>query len=136
MKLSTDSATADTSITMGPPDDIDWSVLDAMKALQKPDKPDVRRKLMSVYIASAPPLMESIKAAVAAGDALALKNAAHSLKSSSLSIGALTFGRTCGELEQRGRDDAMANAPTLLVRAEMEFIVAYSAFLEALEQNR
>jgi len=135
MILSTESATSDSSDDRGSPDGIDWSLLEAMKALQKPDKPDVRRKLMSVYIATAPALMESIKAAVATGDASALKNAAHSLKSSSLSIGAQVFGKTCGELEMLGRANALADVPALLVRAELEFIAAYSAFLEALEQD-
>jgi len=136
MNTQTGTTTPVDSAVDGKPAPIDWSILDAMKVLQKPDKPDVRRKLMSVYISSAPPLMDAIKAAVGNGDALALKDAAHSMKSSSLSIGALKFGKTCGELEQLGRDNSLADASALLVRAESEFIAAYSAFLDALEQDR
>ena len=113
---------------------IDWSVLDALKVFHKPGKPDIARRLMTVYSTTAPVLMENIASAVAALDGQALMNAAHSLKSSSLCIGVNELGKICSELEQLGRNNALADAPALLRRAENEFAAAYSAILEAVQK--
>jgi len=61
--------------------------------------------------------------------------AAHALKSSSVSIGALTFGKTCSELEQCGRVNNLEGVPALAKRAENEFNAVCCAFRAALEQN-
>lgn len=121
--------------TEGPAGAVDWSVLDDLKVLQKPGKPDLRRKLMTVFLTSMPALMESIKAAVEARDGQALMDAAHAMKSSSLSMGVMVFGNTCAELEQLGRANTLEDAPALLLRAENEFAAACSAFIDALVQN-
>lgn len=115
------------------PGAVDWSVLDALKVLQKPGKPDVCRTLMTIYLNSLPAQMESIKAAAKELDVKTLMDAAHSMKSSSMSIGAVVFGKTCAELEQLGRSNNLEKVPALLIRAEIEFAAACSAFRDALE---
>ena len=47
---------------------IDWNVLDALKVLQKPGKPDVRGKLIDSYLSSSPSLLERAKTAVTEAD--------------------------------------------------------------------
>ncbi len=112
---------------------IDWSVLDALKVLQRPGKPDVQKWLIGSYLISAPPLLESATTAVKLSDGEALMMAAHTLKSSSLTIGAMAFGATCSELEQLGRADTLENASALLNRAENEFAAVCSSLRAALE---
>lgn len=114
---------------------IDWSVLNSMKSLQQPGKPDPRIQLMTLYLTSSLTLMEGIRSAVASRDSQALMNAAHTLKSSSMSLGATGLGGTCARLEQLGRADNMDDAPALLDLAETEFTAVTSAFRQALEQD-
>jgi HPt (histidine-containing phosphotransfer) domain-containing protein len=114
---------------------IDWVVLDALKILQKPGKPDVRKSLMSAYLASSPALFASITASIIAQDGPALMNAAHSMKSSSLAIGAKEFGNTCAELEQQGRSCNFVEASALIAQAEYQFESVCLAFRDALEQS-
>jgi HPt (histidine-containing phosphotransfer) domain-containing protein len=133
--------TPSTAIRPGDPeterhrDAIDWSVLDSMKLLQQPGKPDLLKQLMTIYLTSSPPLMEGIRSAIASRDREALMHAAHSLKSSSLSLGATGLGETCASLEQMGKAGSMGDAPALLNRAETQFAAVTSAFRQALEQD-
>lgn len=117
------------------PSVIDWSVLDSLKALQRPGKPDLRKQLMSVYLDSAPALMNNIQAAVRAADGQALGFAAHALKSSSVSIGAQALGKTCSELELLGKANSLERAAELVLRAGLEFEAVCSGFRSALERN-
>jgi HPt (histidine-containing phosphotransfer) domain-containing protein len=131
-----DDVKSDNPVIDKPADAVDWSVLDDLKVLQKPGKPDLRIKLMTVFLTSMPALMDTIKSSVKARDSQALMDAAHAMKSSSLSLGAMVFGNTCAELEQLGRAKTLDDAPALLSRAENEFSAVCSAFSDALEQNR
>ena len=130
-----DDIKADDSETGYPSAVVDWRVLDDLKVLQKPGKPDLGRNLMTVYLSSLPQLFESAKDALKASDGEALMKATHSMKSSSLAIGAVIFGETCAELEQMGKANDLENAAALFGRAENEFTATCSAFRDALEQK-
>lgn len=116
-------------------DAVDWSVLDSMRTLQQPGKPDLRKQLMTLYLNSSPSLMEGIRSAIASRDGAALKQAAHSLKSSSMSLGATGLGEICANLEQLGSANALEDAPAHLNRAETQFAAVTSAFQQAMEQD-
>lgn len=116
-------------------DAIDWSILDSMKLLQQPGKPDLRKQLMTLYLNSSPNLMEGIRHAITSRDGETLMHAAHSLKSSSLSLGATGLGEICSSLEQLGRANALEDAPALLDQAETQFAAVTSAFRQAVEQD-
>jgi HPt (histidine-containing phosphotransfer) domain-containing protein len=113
---------------------IDWSVLDAFAAFRKPGGQDPRVRLMNVYLQSSPSLLETLRAALTAGDAAALAKAAHSLKSSSSGVGATGFGGVCAALEMLGRTNALQDAPALLEKAEKEFTAVCAAFRQALRE--
>jgi len=102
MVMAIDASVADSSQAGA----IDWSVLDALKVLQKPNSPDLRLRLMTMYLKSSPPLMEGIRTAISNSDSQLLTTSAHTLKSTSLSLGAMKLGVICAQLEQIGRDDA------------------------------
>ncbi len=114
---------------------VDWSVLDALKVLQKPGAPDLRLRLMTMYLKSSPPLMEGIKTAIINGDDQLLTTSAHTLKSTSLSLGAMKLGATCAELEQIGRDKALEKAGDIPKLAEEQHAAVIAAFKEALRQS-
>lgn len=93
---------------------VDWSTLDSFKALQRPGTPDIRKKLIGTYLATSPALIDAIHTALRAGDAPEVGRAAHSLKSSSMSIGAVAVGTLCAELEQRGKQNDLGNPEDLI----------------------
>ncbi len=114
---------------------IDWSQLDALLALRKPGGPDPRVRLMTLYLTSSPELMDGIRAAVAASDGPSLAKAAHSLKSSSLNLGAMGLGASCAELEQIGKANALQDAHAVLEKAERDFVAVCAAFSEAMRES-
>lgn len=135
MTTQTDCFMADTPGTGDYSDAIDWRVLDELKALQRPGKPDLRKQLMGVYLSSSPALMDKIIAAVETENGQELMRAAHALKSSSQSIGANTLGKTCSELEQLGKASQFDTVETVAQRAENEFKAVCAAFRSALEHQ-
>lgn len=89
-------------------------------------------ELFETYLAEATGLMDGIIAAQAAQDFAALRAAAHTLKSTSASLGALTLSRSCRELEEAGRVGvappgdlvAMAKAQLAAAQSEMARFIA------------
>lgn len=112
---------------------IDWSVLDQFLAFRKPGGPDPRRRIITIYLESAPILMDSIKIAVNKGDAILLAKAAHSMKSSSMNVGAESLASLFGELEQMGKADSIEDAKILIDRLETEYEAASTALWDALQ---
>lgn len=133
MAKQTKAIKKDSSVSAIQSDAIDWSVLDVLKVLQKPGKPDIRKRLIDAYLSSSPTLFESAAAAVIALDGEALMRSAHSLKSSCFAIGAMVFGATCFELEKLGRANTLEEASALLNRAENEYNAVCFALRASLE---
>ncbi len=118
-----------------PADSIDWSVLDAFRALQRPGSPDIRQRLITVYLDSSPALISAIKDALQGADGQGLTQAAHSLKSSSMSVGAVALGAFCADLEQRGKAGDLHDSDTLRRRLDILFAAVVVAFLQACATN-
>lgn len=59
-------------------------------------------ELVDAFLADAPPLLAAMRLAQAAGDAVAFRRAAHSLKSNGLTFGAFAFSAQARELEETG----------------------------------
>lgn len=87
-------------------------------------------QLIATFLGEAPALLGSIRAADAAGDAHALRRAAHALKSSSASLGALALSAQCRDLETLATSGKTAAAAPLVTGAEKAFAEARDA-LEA-----
>ena len=67
---------------------INLIALDNIKKLQRPGKPDLVEKVVGVYLRKSPSLLDEIIQGVSAQDFHRIKEAAHSLKSSSAYVGA------------------------------------------------
>jgi len=81
------------------------------------------RDLVETYLAEAPAQVEGIAVALAGADAAALVRPAHTLKSSSATMGALRLSATARRLEMAGRSgalDASTQADAVSVRVECE----------------
>jgi len=93
---------------------LDPRALDQIRALQQPGAPDLLGRIIGLYLENSRTLTEQIRAALAAGDATGLLQAAHALKSSSANVGATALADLAGQLEALGRE-ARLDAARLLV---------------------
>jgi CheY-like chemotaxis protein/HPt (histidine-containing phosphotransfer) domain-containing protein len=100
---------------------LDHQALDNIRALQQEGTPDILVKVIRSYLASAPQLLQNLRTAITRNDAPALRKAAHTLTSSSASLGALTLAALCEELERMGRAPDITNAPAALSAVEAEY---------------
>jgi HPt (histidine-containing phosphotransfer) domain-containing protein len=113
---------------------IEWNVLDQFLAFRKPGGPDPRRRIITIYLDSTPMLLESIKTAICALDWPSLCKAAHSLKSSSMNVGAGELGSICAELERAGKTSSIIDeAKNIVDRLETQFAAVTAALQDALQ---
>jgi CheY-like chemotaxis protein/HPt (histidine-containing phosphotransfer) domain-containing protein len=111
----------------GLPSPIDTKTLDQIRALQRPNAPNVVHKIINSYLKDAPQLLEVARKAIAQNDASTLYRTAHSLKSTSATLGALNLAALCKELEAIGRAQTTVRADTLLVAIEREYTYVQEA---------
>ena len=76
---------------------------------------DFARELIGTFLEEAPLMLAELRNTLATGNADAFRRAAHSLKSNSLTFGALALGALARELELKGLSDA---APLALIEQE------------------
>jgi len=101
---------------------LDRSMLDNLRALDPSGGSAVLQRVVDIYLKSAPELVHAMRGAADAGDAEALGKAAHSLKSSSLNVGAASLGNLCREIETAVRSTPATIATTLVAAIEPEYL--------------
>jgi HPt (histidine-containing phosphotransfer) domain-containing protein len=112
---------------------IEWSVLGSFLAFRKPGGPDPRRRIITIYLDSAPMLMEAIKTAISTADGTLVFKSAHALKSSSMNVGALGLGALSAELERSGKANSIEEAKKLFDRLETQYAAVIAALKDALQ---
>lgn len=100
---------------------LDETVLDSFRKIQKPGKPDIIEGLVNVYLQSVPKMLYGLQQAAEQNDNKKLWQTAHTLKSSSASLGALCLSSLCHELEILGREDRVDNPLKRVLDIESEF---------------
>ena len=111
---------------------LDRTVLEDIRKLSAGGYANYLDKVIGLFEKSSPQLAQSIHDAVARNDAKALHLAAHSLKSSSMLLGATALAAFCRELETMGRNNAMQDASVQLSALDAEF----EGVLRALQQEK
>ncbi|MEM9553946.1 MAG: ATP-binding protein [Acidobacteriota bacterium] len=96
-------------------------------------RPQVMSGLVSNFLNSAETKVLAIRGAVEGDDPEALEIAAHGLKGSCGTLGAMRMAEVCAELVQAARDDAASGADDLVLRLQHEHQLVRSAFLRQLE---
>ena len=76
-------------------------------ALQETTGAEFARELVDTFLEEAPAMLTDLRDALAAGDADRFRRATHSLKSNSLTFGALALGAMARELELGGLASAL-----------------------------
>jgi signal transduction histidine kinase/DNA-binding response OmpR family regulator len=117
---ATGSAQARNASASATDEPINPRALDAIRHLPGPNGALLVQKVIGAFLADTPPRFAQLQSAVNAGNAEALRKAAHTLKSSSANVGAEHLAGLCKELELLGRKATVDGAKTLLLDVESE----------------
>lgn len=98
-----------TSATRDIADYIDLSVLESFWEMQQNGRPDLLSRIIGTVLRTSPDFLADIRSAIETNDAAALRNAAHTMKSSNGQIGARRMAALCYELESMGRTGTIAD---------------------------
>jgi HPt (histidine-containing phosphotransfer) domain-containing protein len=90
-------------------------------------KPELLARVINVYLAEAPKLVQKLKQAAWARDAREIARCAHSLKSSSANVGAMMLSRYCEDIEASARRADPEEAAKILAKIETEHGCVQSA---------
>jgi signal transduction histidine kinase/CheY-like chemotaxis protein/HPt (histidine-containing phosphotransfer) domain-containing protein len=110
---------------------LDLGALREIQALQRPGAPDILAKVVALFEEAAPRLIQNMGHAVTTHDCILLQQTAHSLKSSSASLGAIACTELCRELEALARNGDVAAAASKVEALTF----ALDAAIEALRQQ-
>jgi CheY-like chemotaxis protein len=100
---------------------LDQTALDAIRALESPDAPNFFADLVGTYLRNAQELLDEMQDGAKRSDAKVIAAAAHSLKSSSADVGAVTLSDLCKALEATSNQPGLAAAAKLVTMVAHEF---------------
>jgi HPt (histidine-containing phosphotransfer) domain-containing protein len=103
------------------PAPIEDKVLDALSRLQRDGHPDIVRRVITLFLESAPRLLQDLAEAAARGDAKRLQCASHTMKSESANVGAAVLSSLCRELEALARTGAAEKAAAAIDAIDAEY---------------
>jgi HPt (histidine-containing phosphotransfer) domain-containing protein len=110
---------------------LDRGALDELRAMTGND-PVFFDEMIDTFLADGPSLTAGMRSAADAGDAVALRLAAHTLKSNCRSFGASALAELCHEIEQRAAQGDLAGIDAAIERA----IACYPGVVAALDAER
>ncbi|HID64148.1 MAG TPA: response regulator, partial [Anaerolineae bacterium] len=96
---------------------IDPTVLEEFRSMMGEAAPE----LIALFLDDALKLLVDLRETVAQGDAEGLQRAAHTLKSSGATLGAMTLSALCRELETMGRAGTLEGAAEKVAQVEAEY---------------
>lgn len=100
-------------------DHLDNRVLMTLQEVMEAEYP----VLLDTFLVDSEERLRLLQRAVDAGEAEALRQAAHSFKGSCSNMGAALLAELCRELEETARREQLAVAPALIERIEREFAI-------------
>jgi signal transduction histidine kinase/DNA-binding response OmpR family regulator/HPt (histidine-containing phosphotransfer) domain-containing protein len=112
---------------------IDGAALKNICALQRGGGVLLAR-IISLYLTDAPKRMEEIRSGIESADASVVQRAAHTLKSGSANLGAVTLSALCKEMEMMGRNDALDGAKPLYAKMQKEYEAVKAALNDEVQK--
>jgi CheY-like chemotaxis protein len=109
---------------------LDSQALANIRALQRPGAPDLLVKIIESYLSFAPQLLQTLRDAITHQEASTIQQAAHSLRSSSLNLGAITVATLSKDLEAMGQKNILDNAAQIFTEIEVAYEATRVALLE------
>ena len=104
--------------------ELNQQALDELRALDPDGSAGLLAQIITSYLSDAPELMRQIQAALAQRDLPALTRHAHTLKSTSASLGATRVSELARELETAGKNDAIDQCASVLDALAVETTAA------------
>jgi HPt (histidine-containing phosphotransfer) domain-containing protein len=116
---------------------IDYDVIRVLAGMSEDGEPDFLCLIVSMFLKSAPLILDKLKQSEATGDLRFLQKSSHDLKSSSATLGAVALANLCADLETRVRAGVQEDAALLVRNIALEF-EAVQPVLESLlaDQDR
>jgi signal transduction histidine kinase/DNA-binding response OmpR family regulator/HPt (histidine-containing phosphotransfer) domain-containing protein len=96
-------------------------MLEELRAMQRNGQTDLLDRVIRLYLRTAPQQIRLMHEAVDRGDAAALRDLAHSLKSSTAMVGAARLSEMFRDIESLARDRSVRPAAARLEEADAEF---------------
>jgi CheY-like chemotaxis protein len=106
----------------------DPTVVQSLPMVADGSNPEFADQLLGIYVENAAKLLDAFEQAARSGDAQTMLRSAHTLKSSSATVGAMALSNQARELEElmRGGSNPMAGWPELLRNEYVRFEVAFA----------
>ncbi|OQW68339.1 MAG: hypothetical protein BVN29_00410 [Nitrospira sp. ST-bin5] len=120
--------------TASPATHIDRTAWASITALQRPGKPNLLHKTISLYLTSAQAQVDGLRQALQEKNHQAMIVPAHTLKSSSALLGATQLAELAGQIERACRDGRGTEAAALIPALEHEYQQVCSIFHQELSQ--
>jgi HPt (histidine-containing phosphotransfer) domain-containing protein len=115
------------AVNSAPTPVLDEEALQRLCELDPGGQGHLLERVLRAFEASLLRLAPQLREARQRGDLQAVRHVAHTLKSSSASIGALRLSRLCAEIEAAVRQEAVEGLPALLDDVDQEFNVVLQA---------
>lgn len=100
---------------------VDWSVLDELLVLQAPGAPDIRERVIALFLQHTPAQIRELREGLGRNDHPVMLRAAHTMKSSSANVGAIRLAELCRDLESRLREEDGGDVRPLVEAIETEY---------------
>ena len=100
---------------------LDTEVLQAFRKAMGEDASVFLTQLIDIYLEESPDLLQGMATAVTQNDAEAMKQTAHTLKSSSAALGAIALAKLCEELEKIGNSKTTTGGSEILSQIQSEY---------------
>jgi two-component system sensor histidine kinase/response regulator len=115
--------------------EIDPEALQKIRDLQRPGKESVVARVVDAYISSTPPLVDEMGRALDDDHEQTVQRSAHTLKSSSLVLGASELAEVCKQIEEHAREGNLAEVRPLMSRLSALYASACASLLSLREQE-
>ena len=103
---------------------LDQTTLNELRALDPDGSSQVLAQIIASYLEDAPNPIRQMQAALAGSDLAGLTRHAHSLKSTSLSLGATRVSQIARDIELAGKSNATDGCQSLLMALGAEYAAA------------
>lgn len=103
---------------MHPKTPIDPAVIQGLRELGGDDEPGLLAELIEIFLEDAPERMKDITEGLATGDVGRVERGAHTLKSSSANVGALSLSELCRKIVESARTNKQERLPELCRESE------------------
>ena len=118
------------------PPGIDLKALAGIRALQRPNRPNVLASVLRKYLDNSRDSVDALRDAIRANDPAALQAIAHRLKSSSAQLGAIAVATRCHELEAMGGHKNLIDADRVLAQLQSDYLAACAVFRNEIAKGR